>query len=171
MTDPVTAMAAISMGMTVAGGGVKAMGSVLSGRATEESLKYKAAVAEQNRQYQLMAGDVAQERVGMKERFQESQTKAIQGASNLDVDRGSAPLVRQSEHDIGIQEQGIERSKYARAAYGEEVEAQLDIQGAKMAKKAIPFDVASSLLGAGSSVSDKWLNLYGKPGSSSTAIG
>lgn len=156
MADPVTMMA-ISMGMTAAGGAVKAFGQLQEGEGSAAMYKYKAAVAQQNAAYEAAAGEVAAQRSGMKSRYELGQARAAQGASNLDVARGSAPLVRQSMHDVGLQEQGIIRSDYARRAYGQQEEAKLDVQAAKNVKKASQIAAVGSILGAATSVSDKWM--------------
>lgn len=165
--DPIT-LTMISMGAAAAGGGIAAFGKMQEGAATAEMYKYKAAVAQQNAAYQRQAGEIAAQRAGMKSRFELGQTLAAQGASNLDVARGSAPLVRQGMQDVARQEQGIIRSDYARRAWGEEAEAKLDVAAAKQAKTAGYVGAASSILGAASSVSDKWMmgrvagmNIYG----------
>lgn len=155
MAPPIMLMAA--MGATAAGGILGAFGKLQEGQATQQMYQYKAAVAEQNRKYQLQAGDVAAQRKGMEERYKIGEATVAQGASGLDINRGSAPLVRQGMHDVAIQEQGLIRSEFARRAYGEEAEAKLDIAAGKQAKYAGGIGAVSSILGAASSVSDKWL--------------
>lgn len=157
MADPVSIMAAISMGATAAGGAIKAFGQMQEGDASAEMYKYKAAVAAQNAAYQRAAGEVSAQRSGMKSRFEIGQALAAQGASNLDVNRGSAPLVRQGMHDVAVQEQGIIRTDAARRAWGEEAEAKLDIEAGTQAKKASKIAAIGSILGAATSVSDKWM--------------
>lgn len=157
MADPISIMTMISMGAAAAGGGISAFGRMQEGAATAEMYKYKAAVAQQNAAYQRAAGEVAAQRAGMKSRFEMGQALAAQGASNLDVARGSAPLVRQGMQDVARQEQDIIRSDYARRAWGEEAEAKLDVAAGTQAKKAGYIGAVSSILGAASSVSDKWL--------------
>lgn len=157
MADPISMMAVGGMVASAAGAGVKAFGDIQAGEASSKMYAYKAAVAEQNRRYQLQAGEIARQRSGMKTAQEIGQTTAIQGASNLDVASGSAARVRQSEKDVGIQEQGIITSDAARRAYGEEAEAGLDISASKQAKVAAGIGAAGSLLGGVSSVSDKWL--------------
>jgi len=154
MADPISMVA---LGATVAGGAVTAFGKMQEGQASAEMYKYKAAVAAQNAMYEQAAGDVAAQRSGMKTRFEIGQTRATQGASNLDVFRGSAPEVRDSMHDVGLQEQGITRANFLRKAYGEQEEAKLDVFAGKEARTAGEIGAAGSLLSTAGSVSDKWL--------------
>ena len=159
MADPVTiaVMTGVSMAATAAGGALKASGQLQEGAATQEMYRYKAAIAEKNRQYESMAGEIEAQRRGMKSRFEVGQARATQGASNLDVYAGSAPLVRQSIHDVGVQEQAMARSEFGRRAYGYEAESLLDVAAGKQARKASKIAAFGTLLGTASSVSDKWL--------------
>ena len=157
---PPMALAAGGMVASVIGGIVKYGAAGQEAEATANMYRYKAAVAEQNRRYQLQAGEIAQERSGMKTASEIGQATAIQGASNLDVGSGSAVKVRQSMKDIGIQEQGIIRSDAARRAYGEEAEEGLDISAAKQAKITGQYKQLSILTDTASSVSDKWFSGY-----------
>jgi hypothetical protein len=93
-----------------------------------------------------------------------SSIKATQGASGLDVNRGSAVEVRASEANIGEENQAITRSNAARTAYGFEVQSvqdqaqsQIDIMQGKQAKIAGEIGAGSSLLGGATSVASKWI--------------
>jgi hypothetical protein len=158
MADPITLMAVGSMAATAAGGGISAFGKYQEGQATAEMYKYRQAVAQQNAMYEQAAGDVAAQRSGMKTRYEIGETKVAQGAGNIDVMRGSAADVRTSEHDVGVQEQGITRANYLRRAYGLQEEAKLDVFAGKEAKIAGDIGAAGSLVSAAGSVSDKWLS-------------
>lgn len=168
--DPVI-LTAISIGTTALGAGVSAFGSMKSGEAQAGMYNYQASIAKVNQQiakqnadYALAAGEVEAQRSGMKTRAQIGETRAIQGASGLDVNTGSAARVRTSEAEIGLQDQALIRSNAARRAYGYEVEgeqqkSQASLYGmaAENASSAGKIGALSSILGGASSVSSKWL--------------
>jgi hypothetical protein len=123
-----------------------------------------AAIAERNAQYALNVGETKAQAEGMKVRATIGATKAQQGASGLDVTQGSAVDVRAAEADIGAEEVGTIRSDAAEKAYSLRVEEAADIAqsdvdkiGAKQAKTAGYLGAIGSILGAGSSVSSKWM--------------
>ena len=163
-------MAAIGIGSAIAGSMVSAYGNYQAGQASSAEATYKAGVASMNQQiaqqnanYARYAGEVQAQQEGMKVGAQISETKAEQGASNLDVSSGSAAAVRESEWKIGQQDLGTIRSNAAKRAYGYEIEgvqygaeATLDTFAAKQAKTAGTIAAIGSLLGGASSVSSKW---------------
>jgi hypothetical protein len=148
-----------------------AFGSWFGGQASSNLYQYQAAVAkinqqiaEQNAKYATAAGEVKAQESGMRTRAEIGQTRAVQGASGLDVNRGSAVEVRASEADIGAENTATIRSNAAREAYGYKVQgfqagAQSTIYGmaAKNATIAGDIGAGSSILGGVASVSDKWL--------------
>ena len=164
-------LGSIGLGTTAAGGVVGAIGSLLSGEAGSSMYKYQAGVAKinqqiakQNADWDRKAGEVEAQEAGMKTRAEVGQTKAVQGASGLDVNSGTNVAVRQSETEIGQQNEAIIRSNAAKRAYGFEVEAvqheaqsNIDVMGAQQAKTAGQIGAVSSILGGASSVSSKWL--------------
>ncbi len=170
MADPAT-IAGVGIASQVGGSLLGAVGSATSGAAQQAQYQYLAGVAavnqqiaKQNAAYATATGEVEAQQSGMATAAQIASTKAQQGASGLDVNRGSAVDVRASEADIGAENQAITRSNAARAAYGFEVEGvqaaaqgQVDIMQGQQAKTAGEFGVASSLLGGATSVSSKWL--------------
>jgi hypothetical protein len=160
MADPISMLAIGSSIATAAGGGIAAFGKYQEGQAASNMYAYKSAVAQQNALYQRVAGDIAAQRSGMKTAFQVGTTRAEQGRSGLDVYGGTAPLVTQGERDVGVEEQGIIQSDYARRAYGEQEEAKLDVVAGRQARIAGGIGAAGTLLSTAGSVGDKWL--YGK---------
>ena len=169
MADPVT-LTAIALGSTAAAGGVSALGSLFGGQATSQSYQYQAQIAQinaqvakQNAAYAQETGEVEAQQSGMQTRAQIGQTKAIQGASGLDVNTGSGAAVRGSEAEIGVENQNITRANAAKQAYGYEVNAaqftnqgSLDIASGANAVTASYFSAGSSILGAAGSVAGKW---------------
>jgi hypothetical protein len=92
--------------------------------------KYQAGVAEQNRiiakanaNYARDVGEVEAQQSGMKSRYEVGEMIASQGASGLDVNKGTGTKVRESMIDIGYYNQALIRSNAAKKAYGYEVEA------------------------------------------------
>lgn len=170
MADPVTAMMVVGMGASAGGAITGAIGSEYQGAAQSNMYGYQAGVAQINKQiamqnadYERRVGEVKAQESGMKTGAVIAQTKTIQGASNLDVNRGSAADVRESEHAIGRQDQDIIRSNAARLAYGKEVEAtqfesqsELYKMAQKTSKTAGHLGAISSILGGVSSVASKW---------------
>lgn len=169
MADPVT-LAIIGTTAAVAGAGVSAAGAYSAGQAQSNMYKYQAGVAgmnktvaDQNRDYAFQSGEVEAQDQGMKSRFQIGQTKAIQGAGNLDVNTGTNSDIRDSEAAIGSQNQTMARSNAAKKAYGFEVDAANDTaQGqvyqmaADNAIMAANYKVAGSIIGGASAVAGKW---------------
>lgn len=171
MADPVT-LAGISGGATVAGSITGAIGSLMSGEANAGMYKYQSGIArinqqiaKQNADYSRKVGEVEAQTSGMKTKAQIGTIKTAQAASGLDINKGSADDVRDSQHEIGAYDQGIIRSNAARRAYGYEVEAAKDVaqagaydRAASNAKDAGVIGAISSILGGAGSVSSKWLD-------------
>lgn len=168
--DPIT-LTAISLGATALGSGVGAVGSIMGGQAQSGMYKYQAGIAQMNQQiaeqdadYSRSVGEVEAQQSGMKTRFQIGNIKAGQSGSGLDVNSGSAALVRKSQHEVGMEDQAVIRSNAAKRAYGYEVEAaQQTAQGqvykmaAEKSETAGTIGAITSILGGASSVSGKWL--------------
>jgi hypothetical protein len=171
--DPVS-LGAISLGASAAGGATSAFGSIFGGQAAANQANYQAGIAQmnaniarQNASYELAKGEVEAQQSGMKTRYQIGSTKAIQGASGIDVNRGTAPLVRTSEAEVGSMNEATIRAGAARKAYGFDVEAagqdataQLDRMSASNAKTASYISAGSSILGTIGSVSGNWTKMY-----------
>lgn len=150
-----------------------------------------ARIARDNAAYAMAIGEEQALISGMKTRSQISSTKATQGASGVDVNTGSAVDVRASEAELGEFEQENIRHSAERQKYGYDVKALEQeqqkglyemsaedmtkaagrIRGGKTyleqakgyAGEAGDIGAFSSILGAGASVSDKWLK-FGKQG-------
>jgi hypothetical protein len=164
---------AVGLGASALSGGVSAFGSIFGGQAAANQANYQAGIAtmnaniaRQNASYELAKGEVEAQQSGMKTRYQIGSTKAIQGASGIDVNRGTAPLVRTSEAEVGSMNEATIRAGAARKAYGLDVEAagldataQLDKMSASNAKTASYISAASSILGSAGSVSSNWLKM------------
>lgn len=146
------------------------IGGLMSGKAKQEQLQYQAGVAhlnaqiaKQNEDYARAVGEVEAQQSGLKTKAEIASTRAIQGASGLDVNTGSASRVQQSEREIGWEDQSVIRANAAHRAYGYQVEEAQDtaqekmyLQGAKTAKTAGLIEAATSLIGGASNVASKW---------------
>jgi hypothetical protein len=131
---------------------------------------YQAAVAQQNREINLQNADYARhkgeaeaQQRGLAEKAREGSIIAGLGASNLDVNSGSAKDVIQSQEELGSFNQSMIRSNAAKTAYGFEVSAAgNEAEGSALrasasnAETASEFRAASSILGGASSVASKW---------------
>lgn len=181
----VTSLAGGAVGMT--GAKTQAAGSEELGAAQATQALYQAQVArnnaktaKQNSAWSMEAGDVAAGNEMMKTKAAIGTAKADQGASNVDVNSGSALTSR-----VGIDEMGTEnaltiRSNAAKEAYGYKVqgtsdtaEAGLLTQQAAYAKEAGSIGAESALIGGESSLLasassvasnwSKWQTQYGSP--------
>jgi hypothetical protein len=157
MADPISMIAVGSMAATAIGGGVTAMGQLQGGAAAKAMYDYRARIAQENAKYETALGERKAGELGMRQRAQAGQIKAAQGASGLDVSRGSAVEVQKSQGEIARIEQEDVRYSAARRAYGEETQAGLYTAAGKQAKTASYYEAAGTVLGSAGSVSDKWL--------------
>jgi len=147
----------IAMGATIAGGAISAYGQYQGGKATEAMYNYRAKIAAQNAIYERELGERQTAELGLRQRAQAGQIMAAQGASGLDVGRGSAVEVQKSQHIISRMEQEDVRYSAARRAYGEETQGLLYGQAARQARWAGGVEAAGTVLGTVGSVSSKWM--------------
>ena len=160
----------MALAATVISGITSAAGAAYSGMSQAAAYNYQAGIAQMNAQiakqnaaYETALGEVQAQQQGMKTRATISQTRAIQGASGLDVNTGSAASVRESEFQLGGYDQQVIRAGAARRAYGFEVEAvsdkaqaNLDRMAADRSETAGMLKAFTSILGAGGSFASKW---------------
>src|SRR6266404_7172724 len=129
MADPFT-WATIGAGASLIGGGVSAYGSLQKGAADQAMYNYQAGVAQlnqkialQNASYAVQSGESSAYQSGLKTGATVAQQKVDQSASGFDVAGGSAAGVRQSTTALGVYDQNLIRTNFAKKAYGFEVEA------------------------------------------------
>lgn len=181
MADPVT----IGLGLAVAGGAVKGIGSILGGEAQSDMYKYQASVAqvnkkiaEQNADYAIKSGEAGAQREGMKGSFEFGALKTGRAASGFDVNTGSNAKVLESKEAINTYNQSVIRSNAAKQAYGYKVDAmtagsqaQLYKMAASNAETSGIIEGIGSFLGTAGSVGSKWsqysLGAPSTPGTSS----
>lgn len=170
MADPAS-LAAISLGTSIAGGASSGLGAILGGGAQSSMYKFQAAIAaqnemidKQNAQYALQQGENQAAQSGMAQRFRIGEIKAAQGASGLQVGKGTAPQVVSGQREIAQTDQAILRSNAAKSAYDFDIgsiqaaeQVGADKAAAANVQAAEPLNVASSFLGTAAGVSSKWL--------------
>lgn len=169
MADPFS-LAGASMLATAVGGGITAAGQYSKGQSDASMYGYQAgmartnaAIAKQNSDYALNAGEIQQRQSGAKTQFDRSRALTAQSGSNLDVNFGSAQDVRDSITSVGRQDQDTIRENAARKAYGYRIEganqenqaAMYDAAGAN-AKKSGTINAIGTLIGTAGSVAGKW---------------
>jgi hypothetical protein len=156
--------------MSLAGGLLSAYGSEKSGQATQQMYNYKAGVAQINSQIDLQNADYAVNQgeqqslaYGMKESQQIGQTRAVQGASNIDVNSGSNAAVQSSEKAVGAIDTTTIRSNAAKVAYDYDTKSTMDLNQSTLdtmaginAKTAGDISATASILGTAGSVASKW---------------
>jgi hypothetical protein len=147
------------------------MGAQMQGEAQGQMYQYQAGVAQINKQIEAQKADYARavgeteaQESGMKSRFQIGQIRTALASSGLDINRGSAARVTESQQEVAEFDQALIRSNAAQRAYGYEVgamkeEAQSTMYGmsASKAREAGQISMISSLLGTAGSVGSKWV--------------
>lgn len=181
------AVGSMAMGASAGGSALNAFGALFSGDAAAKGYKYQAGVAKlnadisrQNAEYAIRAGEVDARRMGMRYGQEIGAAKVGQAAKNIDVNRGAPTMVRDSQHDIAIEDQGQIRENANRKALGQFQEAnkyEAEASAAKVAARnsriASYISAGSSILGGVSSVSSKWMQgqQLGMWGGSQTMLG
>src|SRR5258708_865153 len=159
-----------SMGLQAVGGIVSGIGAMQSADASANAYRYKAQVAqfnkqisEQNARWALDAGETSATESGLKSRQDIANTKVVQAASGFEVGGGTNEAVRDTQQEVAAFDQNVIRWDAKKTAYGYDVKAQtdqaeasIDLASADNAEKAGKFAMISSFLGAGSSVASKW---------------
>lgn len=171
-------MAIVAMGAGIASSigsaVVGAQAAQYQGEAQAQQANYQARVAQinadiakKNAAYQLQVGEVEAQQSGLRSRYAQGLTRAMQGRAGLDIGYGTTAAVGASQRMVGRHEQQIIRSNAAQRAYGHEVAAfqetakgELYRASAQNARAAAEFGVATSYLGGISSVSSKWMQGY-----------
>ena len=162
---------AIGLGASLAGGILSAFGSYQTGKNQQAMYNYQAQVARinaqidrQNADWSYHKGDIEAQQYGMKAAQQRGAIRAAQGASNIDVNSGSAVEVQRSQEKLKNIDLGQIRENAAKTAYDWQVKAVMDENQAGLyqyagenAMQAGKIGAFSSILGSVGSVSSKWL--------------
>lgn len=169
-------LAAVSIAGGVGGGILGAFGAGKKADAESAADNYKAQVArnnaiiaERNAQAATEAGGVGGQVNDLKTKSNIATQLVVQAANGLDVNSGTNVNVRQSTADLGhldtltILNNAAKQSAGFRAQGANfTAEAELDTSAAKYAEEAGGINIAASLLGGATSVSDKFLSFRSK---------
>jgi hypothetical protein len=124
------ATSALVAGVPLAASGLSALGTLSQSRAASQAASYNAQVATQNAQIATTnanmtgaQGEAAVGVAGAKTRAAAAGELANQGASGLDVNKGSAVDVRASTAEVGELNALTIRSQAAQTAYGYQTQA------------------------------------------------
>lgn len=146
----------IGMVAGAAGSIMQGMGAMQQGQYQAEIASRNAIVAKQNAAAALAAGNAKQQDQAMQQAAQMGKAKAVQGASGIDVNSGSAPLVLGGEAGLaGLDQSRIKQGSvntaqnFIRQSQDFTAQAQIDKQTGTNA-------MFSSLLGGVNSVASKW---------------
>lgn len=172
MADPVTAtIGGIGMVAGAAGSLISGVGAVQSADARARMDQYQAGVAArnaqialQNSEYASQKGEQDAQKYGMGAAQRQGQIVAAQGSSGLDVNSGSAKEVQDSQRFVTNMDLTQIRSNAAKVAYDYRNEsinqtnkATMYLAGAADEERGAEISATSSILGAASSVSSRWL--------------
>lgn len=166
-----SAIGAVGVGSSLAGGLLSAFGAASSGQAQQQMYNYQSQVAtlnakidQQNSEYALNQGEVQATQYGERAGQQRGGIIAAQGASGIQVGTGSAADVVRSQKAITTMDLGQIRTNAAKTAYDFQVKGAMDTNQATLdtiagenAKKAGDINAAASILGTAGNVSSKWL--------------
>lgn len=163
--DPAS-LAVIGMVAGAAGSATSAYGSYQTGQAGARAASYQAQVAannaviaRQNAVQDIQAGEIAATNKGLQTRAKVGSEKAIQGASGVDVNSGSAAAVRAGTAEIGMLDALTIRSNAAKQAYSQQVAAgsydaqsELDKMKGAQAERAGTIGATGTLLSGAATV-------------------
>jgi hypothetical protein len=163
-----------------AGAGMSAIGSYEQGQAKSQAAMYQAqvaannaAIARQNAVFEIQGGETEATNVGLRIRAAIGAEKARQGASGINVNKGTAVDVRAGTEELGMLDALTVRSNAARKAYGYQVSATSDVAQSGLlqmegsqAQEAGDIGAAASLLSGASTVGGNYMKLQNqqKPG-------
>ena len=167
----IEALAIGSLVASVGSGVMGAAGASASADASARSYEYKAGVArnnaiiaERNALAATEAGGAQAQTNDMKTRALMGQQLAEQGANGLEVGSGTNVAVRQSAEDIGhldtltiLNNAAKNTAGFKAQGMNFEAEGKFADASASNARTAGEYSVATSLLGAAGSFSDKWM--------------
>lgn len=158
------------MGASAAGGILNYQAALEEGQAKAGMYRYQAGVSEANRRIQLENADYARKagekealRYGMAARHRMGEITVAQGASGVDIERGSHARTREGQQLVTAMDLEQIRENAGRRAYGHEVAAFSEGEQARMyemsaqgAQKGSKMKAMASLISGASSVSSKW---------------
>jgi len=154
----------------VAGAGISAYGTMEQGAAQAASANYaaqvarnNATIANQNATYAEAAGQRSASDEAMKNAATVGHIKARQGASNIDVNSGSAVTVRESQRELGkldtetvLNNAELQAYGYRSQAANFQAQAGLEEQEAEQAPVGADISAAGGFLSGASGAAFKW---------------
>lgn len=166
-----TAVGAVGLGASLAGGLLSAYGNQQQGAAQQQMYNYKAQVSKinadidrQNAAWSRQKGDTEAGQYGMKAAQRAGNIRTAQAASGIDINSGSAKAVQDSQAKITATDLSMIRANAGKIAYDyetkavmDENQAELDIMSGKNAKKSGDLAALGSIIGSVGSVSSKWM--------------
>lgn len=150
-------LAIASLGASLIGGGVSAVGNVMAGQSAQAAANYRAQVAENQARHALAIGDIEAQRQGMKTASIIGAQRAAQSGSGLDVNVGSPVDVRETTDILGRLDELTILNNAQTKAWGLRSQAELDRYSGKASAQEGWLKGAGSVLSTVSSVSSKWL--------------
>ena len=139
-------MVGISAVATMVGAGLSAYAAMRQGEAQKKMYDYQAAVAKINAEHAKQVGQQEALRLGMKTGFDIGQSRAIMGASNLDVNSGSAITVQKDRDRLGYWDEQTVQDNAAWKAFGNYAQANMATAAGMEAQTTGQIGAASSLI-------------------------
>lgn len=151
-------LAIASLGASIIGGGIQAMGAMQSGQASMQAAQYRAGVAQRMASSTLDQGGSEAQRYGYKVGQLKGTQRANYAASGVRTDWGSAADVAQSTDMIGRLDEATIMYNAALKAAGLEEQGQLHLMEGESRRSEANTRALGSVLGTATSVSDRWMN-------------
>lgn len=146
----------VSLATTVVGGIFSAIGQQRQAQANANAANYNAAVARNAATYAQQAGEIRAQASDRATAAAVGRARAVAAAGNLDVNFGSPLDIQAGNAAMGRFNSMTIRNNAAREAWGQNAQANLyDFEGQNDIT-AGNYAAAGSLIGAGTSVGDKW---------------
>jgi hypothetical protein len=146
----------VSLATTVIGGIFSAAGAERQAQANANAANYNAAVARNAATFAQQQGEIRAQASDIRTGQAIGRSRAIAAAGNLDVNSGSPLDIQASNASIGRLNSLTIRNNAAREAWGQNAQAGLYDAQAQNDLEAGDINAAGSLIGAGTSVGDKW---------------
>jgi hypothetical protein len=148
----------VSIGASLIGGGISAIGAMQQANAQAAAAEYQAAVARNMAKYTIEQGQVEEQQQRMKTNAILAQTRAVIGASGVDVNTGTPSQVQVSGQTLGeLDALTVRNNAYAKAVAYQDQAKLYDMQ-ASSDQTAGWLSALGSVMGSAASVSDKWMS-------------
>ncbi len=155
-------IAAVGIGMSVAGGVMGIMGNYYQGQVNKKLYKYQASMARKSAGETLEAGRAATKQQRVQTAKAVGAQRATMGGAGIDVNTGSFLDTQVETAQLGEMDALMIRQNYQREAWAKQADANMYTASAKAAGTAARFGMASSFLTSASSVADKYYRYYGQ---------